>query len=219
MCFYLLHEHIVSVSSGCYNKTGWFKQRYISQLWRLESSKTRLQEDLTLDSWQRHFPLCRRLPLHRFLTWQRESALVSSFVYKGIHSMMRAPPLWTNLTLTMSPKPYLQIPPHWRFRLQHVKHSVHSIHEWQMLLKCFPAPSLLKRKTSLKDPFSFLLYFKWITNKVLLYSTGNSAQCYMATWMGGEFGRMDARIHIAGLLCCAPETITTLSISYTPIQN
>ena len=22
----------------------------------------------------------------------------------------------------------------------------------------------------------------------LLYSTGNSAQCYMAAWMGGEFG-------------------------------
>ena len=23
----------------------------------------------------------------------------------------------------------------------------------------------------------------------LLYSTGNSAQCYVAAWMGGEFGR------------------------------
>ena len=33
-----------------------------------------------------------------------------------------------------------------------------------------------------------LLYFKWITNKDLLYSTGNSAQCYVAAWMGGEFG-------------------------------
>ena len=32
-----------------------------------------------------------------------------------------------------------------------------------------------------------LLYFKWITNKVLLCSTGNSAQCYVATWMGEEF--------------------------------
>ena len=32
-----------------------------------------------------------------------------------------------------------------------------------------------------------LLYFKWIINKVLLYSTGNSAQCYVATWMEGEF--------------------------------
>ena len=33
-----------------------------------------------------------------------------------------------------------------------------------------------------------LLYLKWITNKDLLYSTWNSAQCYVAAWMGGEFG-------------------------------
>ena len=33
-----------------------------------------------------------------------------------------------------------------------------------------------------------LLYLKWITNKDLLYSAGNSAQCYVAAWMGGEFG-------------------------------
>ena len=33
-----------------------------------------------------------------------------------------------------------------------------------------------------------LLYLKWITNKDLLHSTGNSAQCYEAVWMGGESG-------------------------------
>ena len=33
-----------------------------------------------------------------------------------------------------------------------------------------------------------LLYLKWITNKDLLYSTWNSAQCYVPAWMGGEFG-------------------------------
>ena len=33
-----------------------------------------------------------------------------------------------------------------------------------------------------------LLYLKWITNNDLLYSTWNSAQCYVAAWMGGEFG-------------------------------
>ena len=33
-----------------------------------------------------------------------------------------------------------------------------------------------------------LLCFKWITNKDLLYITGNSAQRYVAAWMGGEFG-------------------------------
>ena len=30
-----------------------------------------------------------------------------------------------------------------------------------------------------------LLYLKWITNKDLPYSTWNSAQCYVAAWMGG----------------------------------
>ena len=39
-----------------------------------------------------------------------------------------------------------------------------------------------------------LLYLKWKTNKDLLYSTGNFAQCYVATWMGGEFG--GERIHV-----------------------
>ena len=33
-----------------------------------------------------------------------------------------------------------------------------------------------------------LLYLKWIANKDLLYSTWNSAQRYVAAWMGGEFG-------------------------------
>ena len=32
-----------------------------------------------------------------------------------------------------------------------------------------------------------LLYLKWITNKDLLCSTGNSAQCSVAAWMGREF--------------------------------
>ena len=33
-----------------------------------------------------------------------------------------------------------------------------------------------------------LLYLKWISNVVLLCNTGNSAQGYVAAWMGGEFG-------------------------------
>ena len=32
-----------------------------------------------------------------------------------------------------------------------------------------------------------LLYLKWITNKGLLYSTGNSDQYYVSAWMGVEF--------------------------------
>ena len=34
-----------------------------------------------------------------------------------------------------------------------------------------------------------LPYLKWIINKDLLYSTGNSAQCYLSAWMGREFGQ------------------------------
>ena len=36
-----------------------------------------------------------------------------------------------------------------------------------------------------------LLYLKWITNKDLLYSTGNSVQCCVAAWGRGVWGRMD----------------------------
>ena len=43
-----------------------------------------------------------------------------------------------------------------------------------------------------------LLYLKWIINKGLLCSTGNSAQCYVAAWIGEEFGRMDICIYSYG---------------------
>ena len=33
-----------------------------------------------------------------------------------------------------------------------------------------------------------LLYLKRIMNKNLLCSIGNSSQCYVTAWMGGEFG-------------------------------
>ena len=33
-----------------------------------------------------------------------------------------------------------------------------------------------------------LPYLEWIINKDLLHSTGNSAHCYVAAWVGGEFG-------------------------------
>ena len=41
-----------------------------------------------------------------------------------------------------------------------------------------------------------LLYLKCITNKDLLYSTGNTAQCHVAAWMGGEFGGEYIRVYI-----------------------
>ena len=64
-----------------------------------------------------------------------------------------------------------------------------------------------------------LLFLKWITNKDLLYSTGNSAQCYVAAWVGGEFGGEWIRVCVAESLRCPPETITALLIGCTPIQN
>ena len=48
----------------------------------------------------------------------------------------------------------------------------------------------------------------------------NSAQCCVAAWMGGEFEKkMDTHIWIAESLHRSPETITTLLVSYTPVQN
>ena len=48
-----------------------------------------------------------------------------------------------------------------------------------------------------------LLYFKWITNKDLLYSTWNSAQCYVPAWMGEAF--RGEWISMAESLDCSPE--------------
>ena len=55
-----------------------------------------------------------------------------------------------------------------------------------------------------------LPYLKWITNKDLVYSTGNSAQCYVASWMGREHGEEYTCICMSESLCCPPEAITVL---------
>ena len=62
-----------------------------------------------------------------------------------------------------------------------------------------------------------LLYLKWITNKVLLYSTWNRAQCFVAAWMGGEFG--GKWTYMPESLHHSPETITTLLFCSAPRQN
>ena len=41
-----------------------------------------------------------------------------------------------------------------------------------------------------------LLYIKWVTDKNLLYSTWDSAQSYVAAWMGGEFGRKWIHVYV-----------------------
>jgi len=65
----------------------------------------------------------------------------------------------------------------------------------------------------------FLWLNLWITNKVLLYSTGSFAQCHVAAWMGGVFEGEWVNIYMAESLHCLPETITTLLTGYTSIQN
>ena len=63
------------------------------------------------------------------------------------------------------------------------------------------------------------LYLKWITNEVQLYSTDNSAQCYVAAQMGGKFGGEWTHLYMAESFCCSSEMITTLLICYILIQN
>ena len=41
-----------------------------------------------------------------------------------------------------------------------------------------------------------VLCLKWITNKDLLYSTWNSVQCYVAAWMGGQFGGESIHVYM-----------------------
>ena len=42
-----------------------------------------------------------------------------------------------------------------------------------------------------------LLHLKWITNKALLYSTGNSAQCHVVAGCGGRLGE-NGCVHVFG---------------------
>ena len=62
-----------------------------------------------------------------------------------------------------------------------------------------------------------LLSLKRITNNDLLYSTRNSAQCYVdgrRVW-----GRVRACVCMVESLHCSLETVTALLITYTPIQK
>ena len=63
-----------------------------------------------------------------------------------------------------------------------------------------------------------LQYLKWVTNKALLYSTGNSAQCHVAAWVGGEFGGEWIHVYVRlSPFAIPPEAVTTLLIVCTPI--
>ena len=60
-----------------------------------------------------------------------------------------------------------------------------------------------------------LLCLKWIANKDLLHSTWNFAQCYVAVWIGGEFG--GEWIHV--YMWLYTKTNITLLICDIPTQN
>ena len=65
---------------------------------------------------------------------------------------------------------------------------------------------------------STLLYLKWMSNKGLLYSAGNSAQCYVAAGMGGEFGGECIHVYV-WLSPLAVNQLLTLLTGYTSVQN
>ena len=57
-----------------------------------------------------------------------------------------------------------------------------------------------------------LLYLKRKTNKDLLDSTENAAQCYVAAWMGEEPGGEGIRVYVPESPCCVPGTTTCLTV-------
>ena len=65
-----------------------------------------------------------------------------------------------------------------------------------------------------------LLYLKWITKKHLLYSTKNSAQCYVAAWMEWEFGGEWILVYVwLSHSAVQLKPLQHCLISYTLIQN
>ena len=65
-----------------------------------------------------------------------------------------------------------------------------------------------------------LLNLKRITNKGILSGTGNSAQCYVAAWMGGVLRREWIHVHVwLSLFILYLKTITTLLIGYTQMDT
>ena len=58
-----------------------------------------------------------------------------------------------------------------------------------------------------------LLYIEQITNKDLLYSTGNYAEHLVITYMGKECEKIGAYVCVTESICCTPETTPIKSIN------
>ena len=76
-----------------------------------------------------------------------------------------------------------------------------------------------KHSSGVWDGHVHTAIFKMDNQQGLLCSTWNSAQCYVAAWMVGGFGGEWIHVYVAESLSCSPETITTLLMCYTSIQN
>ena len=64
-----------------------------------------------------------------------------------------------------------------------------------------------------------LLYVKQITNRDLLYNTGNYTQDSVITSKEKEFENIYIYTCITESLCCIPETNTILKINYTSTKR
>ena len=100
---------------------------------------------------------------------------------------------------------------HWLHACAHSlrKRSLkHSLFSWSFISSWRDESKHIKIKV-------ILPYLKWTINKILLYSRGTSSvHCYVAAWMGEEFGREWMCICMAESLCSSPETITALLTDY-----
>ena len=68
---------------------------------------------------------------------------------------------------------------------------------WTVAYQAPPSMGFSRQEYWSGLPFpSPLLYLKWLTNKNLLYSTENFAQCYVAAWIGGEFGEEWIHVYV-----------------------
>ena len=77
------------------------------------------------------------------------------------------------------------------------------------------SPSPSQKEPTLPTPWLWTSGLqKWVNNKDLLCSTENAAQCYVAAWMGGEFGGAWIHVYVGWIPLLPQETLTTLFTGY-----
>ena len=94
----------------------------------------------------------------------------------------------SKITFTPKKKPLKRKPPteiSRRLICQHIQKQTHGLTDPEDKLTVAGGVGIIR---GFGMDMVTLLFFKWITNKDLLYSAGNSAHCYVAAWMGWESG-------------------------------